>query len=491
MIPGYGHFLATNSSASGGPYSGAVAGNQTFTTGISDDGGIGLLNGTTVIDQVGMSTSSAYKEGTPLAPLTTTGVNRCYERKPGGTAGNSIDGDTNSLDFQIISPCLPQNLSSAATPPSGPTNPSSTGSATPSTVAPGNMTLLTVAVTPGTNPASTGVTVVGDLSAVGGNAAQQFFDDGATGGDATAGDNVFSYTATVALGTAAGQKNLPVTITDAQSRAGSATITVTVPTPPVGAQTLPYTQNWSNVGQITTDNDWSGVAGVRGYRGDDLTTSTGVDPQTILVDGSATPLNVLANQTDPSLATSGGVAEFELANPTVAIKGSGTADAPHIVINLDTTNQSNITVFYNLRDLDASANNSVQPVALQYRIGSTGNYTNVPAGFVADASTGPDEATEVTPVAAALPSAVNNQSLVQLRIITANAVGSDEWIGIDDINITVNGTLPVTGSGAASPNQVNPGEGTLLTVTVSPGSNPTSTNITVSGDLSSIGGSAS
>src|SRR5262249_29688920 len=48
-----------------------------------------------------------------------------------------------------------------------------------------------------------------------------------------------------------------------------------------------------------------------------------------------------------------------------------------------------------------------------------------------------------TPVSVTLPAACENQSLVQLRVITADAVGSDEWIGVDDISITagaVNGT---------------------------------------------------
>jgi hypothetical protein len=54
------------------------------------------------------------------------------------------------------------------------------------------------------------------------------------------------------------------------------------------AQPIPFFQNWSNVNLITAANDWSGVAGIVGYRGDDLTTATGTDPQTILVDGGAT-----------------------------------------------------------------------------------------------------------------------------------------------------------------------------------------------------------
>jgi hypothetical protein len=56
-------------------------------------------------------------------------------------------------------------------------------------------------------------------------------------------------------------------------------------------------------------------------------------------------------------------------------------------------------VSYNLRDLDGSIDNAVQPVALQYRVGSTGNFTNLPAGFVADATTGPSLATQVNTAA--------------------------------------------------------------------------------------------
>lgn len=369
-----------------------------------------------------------------------------------------------------------------------PTNPSAVGASNPNSLPAGNSTLLTVTVTPGTNPASTGISVSADLTAIGGSASQQFFDNG-TNGDQTAGDNVFSYQALIPGNIGSGTKTLPVSVLDAQMRSATASISLTVTAPP-GGQMLPFTQNWSNTNLITANDNWSAVPGIVGYFGSDPNSTTpGADPQTILSDLSSTPVTVVANQTDPLLATSGGVAEFELANPTIAIKGSGTADAAHIVISLDTTNQSNITVFYNLRDLDASSNNAVQPVALQYRVGNSGNYINVPAAFVADAST-PDEATLVTTVAVALPTAVNNQPLVQLRIITANAFGADEWIGIDDISITPNGTLPISATGAASPNQVNPGAQTLLTVSVTPGSNPTSTGITVTGDLSAIGGSA-
>ena len=95
----------------------------------------------------------------------------------------------------------------------GATNPSGVGAANPSSVAALSSTLLTVTVTPGTNPPSTAHTVTADLTTIGGSASQQFFDDG-THGDVTAGDKIFSFSATVLLGTNGGIKSLPFTINE-------------------------------------------------------------------------------------------------------------------------------------------------------------------------------------------------------------------------------------------------------------------------------------
>ena len=116
----------------------------------------------------------------------------------------------------------------------------------------------------------------------------------------------------------------------------------------------------------------------------------------------------------------------------------------------------------------------------------------MPAGFVADATTGPNLATLVTPVSTTLPAAADNQPLIQVRIITTDAVGSDEWVGIDDIQIQAFGSGPTnpTGDGAANPSNVVQGGSTLLTVAVTPGTNPPSTGLTVTGDLTPIGGSS-
>lgn len=125
--------------------------------------------------------------------------------------------------------------------PNGPGDPSATGASNPSTVVVGNTSLLTVTVTPGTNPTSTGITVEGDLSTIGGSATQAFFDNG-TNGDVSAGDNSFSYRATVNIATSPGAKSLPMSVDDAQSRTASTTIALTVqgcPTITVSPASLP------------------------------------------------------------------------------------------------------------------------------------------------------------------------------------------------------------------------------------------------------------
>jgi hypothetical protein len=112
-----------------------------------------------------------------------------------------------------------------------PTPPTGVGAASPAAVTAGGSTLLTVAVTPGANPPSTLITVTGDLEEIGGSATQTFYDDG-TNGDAVAGNNVYSYGATVAPGTAPGSKSLPVSIVDAEERISVVTIGLTVEAPP-------------------------------------------------------------------------------------------------------------------------------------------------------------------------------------------------------------------------------------------------------------------
>jgi hypothetical protein len=201
--------------------------------------------------------------------------------------------------------------------------------------------------------------------------------------------------------------------------------------------TLPFAQGWADTGLISADDDWSGVIGIVGYRGDGLAGEPGSDPRGVSADGSGTPVDVTANLTDPrAVGLAAGVAEFELADPVVAIQGSATASAPHLVITLDTSGRAGVSVRMLLRDIDASAHDAVEPVALQYRVGSSGPFAGVSGGYVADATSGPGEATRVSRLSVNLPAAADDQPVVQVRVLTTNAVGQDEWVGIDDIEVS-------------------------------------------------------
>lgn len=217
-----------------------------------------------------------------------------------------------------------------------------------------------------------------------------------------------------------------------------------------------FGQDWSNTGLITTSDDWSGVSSIEGFRGDGLTSANDVDPQTVLAGDDPGVLDVNANQTNPNTFTTGGVAEFHIADPVVALQGSGTADAPYLRLYVNTTGMQNIQVSYTLRDIDGSGDDAVQQVALHYRVGASGSFADVPAAYVADATSGPSLATLVTPVSVTLPAAADNQAQLQLRIMTTNATGNDEWVGIDNISIT--GT-PIAGDLAPSVAGVAPADG--------------------------------
>jgi hypothetical protein len=107
------------------------------------------------------------------------------------------------------------------------------GSATPSAAQITTSTLLKVAVIPATNPLSTGITVVGDLSTINGSSSQAFYDDG-TNGDAVAGDGTYSFLAPLNEPLSAGGKSIPFTVSDAQARTTNGNIIMTLTAAPSG-----------------------------------------------------------------------------------------------------------------------------------------------------------------------------------------------------------------------------------------------------------------
>ena len=220
-----------------------------------------------IVDLVGYGNANFF-EGAAAAPglSNTTAAGR--------SANGCTDTDENGGDFTAGLPA-PRNTASPLGPCSGPTSPSGVGLASPASVQPGASSKLTVTVTPGTNPTSTGLAVSADLTSIGGTATQAFFDDGSSG-DATPGDNVFTFDATVAAATSPGAKALPFTVADAQTRTGNGTLNLTVES--VAACGHPFTPIYqiqgtgpaaAITGTLTTEGvvvgDFEGSTGLQGF----------------------------------------------------------------------------------------------------------------------------------------------------------------------------------------------------------------------------------
>jgi predicted extracellular nuclease len=227
-------------------------------------------------------------------------------------------------------------------------NPAGTGSATPATLERGTtQTLLAVAVSPGSNPPSTGLAVKADLTAIGGSSSQVFFDDG-TNGDAASGDNTFSFRTALPTTVLPGLKTLPVTITDAQGRSGSATILLTVTcsfTGPVGPIQGPGSRSPYEGCSVTTSGIVTGRKSngffVQSAPDGDLLTSDG-----IFVFTSSAPTAVIGD----SVQVSGRVQEFvpsadpnsppatEIISPVVATLSTGNALPAPVTLTVADTN---------------------------------------------------------------------------------------------------------------------------------------------------------
>jgi len=199
----------------------------------------------------------------------------------------------------------------------------------------------------------------------------------------------------------------------------------------------------TNTNQITSNDDWSGVPSVEAYSGNGLTVATGVDPQTVLgteFAGNALPVagqtQVNANKGNPSAYNAGGATEFDSGTYlSLGLQGNVQSN-PYLVFYVNSVGRSNVTISYEVTDIDGGSNNSNSPLALQYRVGQSGLFTNVPAAFVPDATDGPNIDGRVTTRSVLLPPAVSNQSQVQIRLITTNGTGPDEWIGINNVAIS-------------------------------------------------------
>ncbi len=493
------HYLFTNSAASG--YSGSVAGDQTYTTGVADSGGIALTDASNnIIDQVGTATGSAFKEGTVLAALTTN-LDQSYRRKPNAVQGYQ-DTDDNSLDFALNAPSSPKNSASAcdAAPP---TNPSVTGTASPGSVLPGGTTHLSATVTPGTNPTSTGVVVNVDLTSINGAANTPLFDDGMHN-DGAAGDNVFGLDLTVDAGATSGTKSLALTVTDGQMRSGSGTSIAL----PVLQQTSPsFSAASATPGTVTaggsahlsatitpgTNPSSSGLAvtvdtsAVGGAAGtpmfDDGAHNDGAAGDNVfgldITVGGATPAasySLPIAVSDAQARSGMGSIALDVTAGATPPSVSGTATPASVAVT-DTTHLKALVI------PGANPPSTALTVSADLSSINGGSVSLFDDGAHGDGAAGDNEfGLDVTIDAAATPGS---------KSLPLSVSDGESRSGSGSIALTVlTPTSPTVSAASAAPASVPAGNTTHLAVTVAPGTNPASSSVAVTVDTSAIGGAA-
>jgi hypothetical protein len=467
-IPAGGYYLVQEAAGAGG---GAPLPTPDATGSISmssTTGKVALVSNTTVlsgtcptggaiVDFVGYGSTANCFEGTGPTP-TISNTLAAFRGASGCT-----DTDDNLGDFATGAP-NPRNSASAA---HSCFALSGVGFASPDLVHQGGATLLTVVVTPAQGPPSTGITVTGDLGTIGGSATQMLFDDG-TNGDATAGDNTFSYQASVPGSVTLGAKSLPIDIADAEARTASTSISLTVVGPAPGPGDIVISQVYGGGGNTGAPytNDFIELFN-RSATTWDL---AGLSIQYASINSSSWLVSPLTGSLAPGQyfliqEASGGAVGNPLPTPDLvpALQFAMSAVNAKVALSSSTL-----------------ALTGTCPVASGTVIDFVGY------GLAADCYEGAAGTNDLGNATAALR--------LDDGCMDTGQNGNDFAVGAPNPRNTATPThlcaTDPTGVGAASPGTVPAGSATLLSVAVTPGTLPASTGLAVTGDLSSIGGSA-
>jgi hypothetical protein len=278
---------------------------------------------TGIVDFVGYGSAANCFEGTgPTGTLSNTTA--ALRANSGCT-----DTDQNAADFATGTP-VPRNTMAPTHDCTAPT-----GVGSPASVPAGDSTVLTVTVTPGFAPASTGLTVSCDLSAIDGSPTQSFVDDG-TKGDVTAGDLVYSDSVTIPAGASPGNDSIPCTVSDAQGRSSSTTIALTVegPLEPIhaiqgAAHISPLADHVVSTNGIVTARATNGFWMQDPNPDADVATSEGVFVFTSstpsVTAGDAVHVNARVQEFRPGGTTTANLTTTELTSPTITVTSTGNA----------------------------------------------------------------------------------------------------------------------------------------------------------------------
>ena len=141
---------------------------------------------------------------------------------------------------------------------------------------------------------------------------------------------------------------------------------------------------------------------------------------------------------------------------TIATSSNTTTGTTQAALAINTTGQTNISVAYSLTLTVANARDV--GIALQYRVGNTGNFTTITGSVATYNSTSTnggdlDGPTDSDNFSFTLPAAAEGNPEVQLRWITSRGAqaGNNSAIGLDNISIVTATPLPPCSEPTAQP----------------------------------------
>jgi len=231
------------------------------------------------------------------------------------------------------------------------------------------------------------------------------------------------------------------------------------------AQSIPFSQDFSALAHNSTTYP-------SGFQGWTVSTSPGA---TFNTSAPTADKNLTASST--SSTNSGNVHNY---NGKIGFLNSSSLDLS-IVLALNTTGKLNIQVSYDAMTIrnpyDGTANTRINEMTLQYRVGTSGAFTTLTGIEYQNNTTNQTTTAVTTPQnsqtkSITLPSACNNQSVVQIRWISrqVSGTGGRPSFAVDNISVSGSTAYTVTYNGNTNDSGTAPTDSNLYasgnTVTV-------------------------
>ena len=211
------------------------------------------------------------------------------------------------------------------------------------------------------------------------------------------------------------------------------------------AQSLPFSQNFNTLTGSTTTYP-------AGFQGWTIPGSLSTSYVTTAPNGNQTLAG--ANNSSSSAGVYDMVGKMGVMSTGSALRG--------ICLALNTTGSSNITLSFDAGTQGQTSGGRINELMLQYRIGTSSTFTNIPASTYSNnatsTTTSGTNATNTVNISLVLPSDCNNQSVVQLRwtIRDVSGSGNRPFFSIDNVLASASSpTVAITGQDPNTPSAVN------------------------------------